>query len=269
MTQNKLALLAVMVTAYAQFVTAEVYDVSVRDNNFRPKDLIINPGDTVRWTTGSVGDCGDGYGPDCVEHTVTADDLSFSSGGPSEEIFFSWDFDEIGITLYHCEVHSQAGQDINSFMNGRITVQDEPLALQFNAGLNDAWYSPDTDGQGFFITIFPQLEVVTLAWFTYDTDLPTQEETANLGDPGHRWLTALGSIEGSQSVMTISFASGGLFDTPTDITRADGGTITLTFENCESGSIEYDIPSIDRQGVVPIQRVAEDNIILCETLDAE
>jgi plastocyanin len=257
-----------MVTAYAQFSFAEIHDVAVKDNKFKPKDLIINPGGTVRWKSSTVG-CGDGYGPDCVEHTVTADDFSFSSGAPSEDIFFTRNFDEIGVILYHCEAHSQPGQDINSFMNGRITVQDEPLPLQFNAGLNDAWYNPDTDGQGFFITIFPQLEVVTLAWFTYDTDLPTQEETANLGDPGHRWLTALGSIEGSQSVMTISFASGGLFDMPTDITRDDGGSIILTFENCSTGSIAYDIPSIERQGVVPIQRVAGDNIILCEALDAE
>jgi hypothetical protein len=27
---------------------------------------------------------------------------------------------------------------------------------KINAGLNDAWYYPETDGQGFFITIFPQ-----------------------------------------------------------------------------------------------------------------
>ena len=26
--------------------------------------------------------------------------------------------------------------------------------FKMNAGLNDAWYNPDTDGQGFFITVF-------------------------------------------------------------------------------------------------------------------
>jgi len=32
---------------------------------------------------------------------------------------------------------------------------------------------------------------------------------------------------------------------------------------------EYDIPSIDQQGSVPIQRVATDNIVLCEALSGE
>lgn len=77
MTRNKLALLAVMVTTYAQFTTAEIHDVSVEDNDFSPNDLIINPGDTVRWQGGSRGDCGGEYGPDCVAHTVTADDFFF------------------------------------------------------------------------------------------------------------------------------------------------------------------------------------------------
>ena len=43
-------------------------------------------------------------------------------------------------------------------------------------------------------------------------------------------------------------------------------TIILTFENCKEGSVEYDIPSINRQGTVPIQRVANDNIALCRQL---
>ena len=111
-----------------------------------------------------------------------------------------------------------------------------------NAGLNDAWFNPVTDGQGFFITVFPDLGVVTLAWFTYDTELPSEDAEANLGDPGHRWLTALGTIDGNTSVMTITQASGGLFDTATEIDRISDGTITLTFEDCNSGTAEYDIP---------------------------
>lgn len=72
--------------------------------------------------------------------------------------------------------------------------------------------------------------------------------------------------------MDIEMTSGGLFDTPTEIQRTDppgsDGTILLTFSSCRSGAVEYDIPSIDRQGIVPIQRVADDNIALCEALNA-
>lgn len=139
-----------------------------------------------------------------------------------------------------------------------------------NAGINDAWFNPVTDGQGFFITVFPDLGFVTLAWFTYDTALPPDDATANLGDPGHRWMTAGGLIDNEKAIMNIEFTSGGIFDTPTVIQRTDpagsDGTLTLKFDNCSSGSIEYDITSIDAQGTVPIQRVAGDNIALCDAL---
>jgi peptidyl-prolyl cis-trans isomerase A (cyclophilin A) len=158
------------------------------------------------------------------------------------------------------------------------TVTEKPTVpventFVMNAGLNDAWYNSDTDGQGFFITVFPDLGFVSLAWFTYDTDLPAEDASANLGDPGHRWMTALGTINGNSSVMNIEFASGGKFDSDikTDVTDPPGsaGTITLTFSDCGSGLVEYDIISINQQGSVPIQRVVNDNVALCEALTGE
>lgn len=139
-----------------------------------------------------------------------------------------------------------------------------------NAGLNDAWFNPITDGQGFFITIFPNLGLASVAWFTYDTVLPPPDATANLGDPGHRWLTAAGLFLGDQAVMNVTLTSGGLFDDPAEVTTTDpagsDGTLTLKFNNCNSGTVEYDISSIDAQGTVPIQRVANDNVLLCDAL---
>jgi hypothetical protein len=147
-----------------------------------------------------------------------------------------------------------------------------PLS-KMNAGLNDAWYDPETDGQGFFITVFPDLGKVSLAWFTYDTELPPDDATANLGNSGHRWLTAVGPIEGNQAIMEIEMTSGGLFDTSTEVQRTEppgsDGTIILTFNSCYSGTVYYDIPSINKKGYVPIQRVANDNIVLCEALSTD
>jgi len=162
--------------------------------------------------------------------------------------------------------------DGNGPDSGHVRVYDLSLFNNFtiNPGLNDAWYNPLTDGQGFFITVFPDLNVVSLAWFTYDTELPPEDAQANLGDPGHRWFTAIGPITGNQVRMNIEMTSGGLFDTATEITRTDppgsDGTIILTFNGCNSGSVEYDIPSINRHNVVPIRRVANDNIVICEAL---
>ena len=160
----------------------------------------------------------------------------------------------------------------NYYSCADITLEDG-AEFALNAGLNDAWYDPDTDGQGFFITVYPDLNRVSLAWFTYDTELPPSDATANLGDPGHRWMTAIGLIDGNQSVMNIDITSNGIFDTTTEIEHTDppgsDGTIILTFDSCNSATIEYDITSINRQGIIPIKRVADDNIVNCEALNAD
>jgi len=167
------------------------------------------------------------------------------------------------------------GNDGNGFNSGHVRVNDVSMFNNFkiNPGLNDAWYDPVTDGQGFFITVFPYTGVVALAWFTYDTEPPPEDAQANLGYAGHRWITALGPITENQVVMEIEITSNGIFDTPTDVQRTDppgsDGTIILTFDSCNSGTVEYDITSINRRGIVPIQRIASDNIVLCEALNAD
>jgi hypothetical protein len=140
---------------------------------------------------------------------------------------------------------------------------------KLNAGLNDAWFNTETDGQGFFITVFPDLNAVSLAWFTYDTELPAGNLTANLGSTGHRWLTALGPIDGTSATLTIFVTRGGVFDAPEPVPATDeagDGTIVLTFSDCNSGLIEFDITSLGLSGEIPIERVAPDNISVCEAL---
>ena len=136
---------------------------------------------------------------------------------------------------------------------------------------NAAWYEPVTSGQGFYVTVFPNLNAVSLAWFTYDTELPPIDAEVILGDPGHRWLTAIGTIVGNQVRMDIDVTSGGIFDTVVDeikhtVPPGSDGTFILTFDSCTSGTVEYDMPSLNLSGIVPIQRVANDNVALCEAL---
>jgi len=138
--------------------------------------------------------------------------------------------------------------------------------FQINAGLNDAWYNRATDGQGFFITVFPSTGRILLSWFTYDTQLPADDATANLGDPGHRWLIAVGSYVDDHAVLDVYNTYGGLFDDGQAVEQDLYGTMVLEFSDCNTGTVEYDIPSIDLKGTVAIERVARDNIALCEKL---
>jgi hypothetical protein len=136
-----------------------------------------------------------------------------------------------------------------------------------NPGLNDAWYDPLTDGQGFTISVFEDKGTIFLTWFTYDTELPVPGVTAILGDPGQRWLTAQGAFEGAQAELAVYSASGGLFDSALPTPELSPvGSILLEFDDCYTGTITYELPGIGRSGSIPIERMASDNIALCEML---
>ncbi len=139
--------------------------------------------------------------------------------------------------------------------------------FEINAGLNDAWYNPDTSGQGFLISVFPEIGQVFLAWFTFEVERPDGSIVAQLGEPGHRWLTAQGAYAGNQAVLDIWVSEGGIFDSgqPAPMLRQDG-EIVLEFNDCDSGTVSYNIPSIGKQGSIPIERVVLDNVPLCESL---
>lgn len=249
---------------------AETYLVSVRSTFFDPNDLVIQAGDIVVWTDPpQSGDCGYGC-PPVVLHNVAADDQSFSSGVPADGWSFQQTFDEPGEILYHCEVHSSPGKDINNFMNGRITVQgDGEGVFQINPGLSDAWFFPGTNGQGFFIIVWEESKFIFLSWFTYDMERPPEDVMATLGEPGHRWLTAQGPYDGDTAALDVIVSSGGTFDSPDpEVTNVQDGVITITWTGCNSGILTYNIPTLGLMGEIAIERIVLDNVPACEAAQA-
>lgn len=234
----------------------QMHTVTVGDNFFNPANLTIQAGDTVRWTNAAGGN----------PHDVTADDFSFASQTTTQFVF-DITFDDPGNVPYHCTVHGAAG---GIGMSGMITVEGGGggNGFQINPGLNDSWWNPATNGQGFFITVFENTAEIFLAWFTYDTERPDPAVMANLGEPGHRWLTAFGPYEGDTAMLDIELTEGGVFDSanPPVEQDFDYGTIVLEFAGCNDGLITYDIPSAGVQGEIPIERIADDNVPACEAL---
>jgi hypothetical protein len=141
-----------------------------------------------------------------------------------------------------------------------------PSGFTIHAGLNDAWFDPASDGQGFFITVLPDCKTVFLGWFTFETERPDESVVATLGDPGHRWLTAVGEFNGSQADLTLYNTVGGVFATYTpEVSNDLYGALLLEFEDCNSGQVTYDIPTLGLSGIIPIQRVAVDNVDPCNS----
>jgi len=156
----------------------------------------------------------------------------------------------------------------NNEVGFRIAATNmDGLAFRINNGLNDAWYNRATNGQGFLITVFPVIEQMFLAWFTYDTERPPEDVTAILGEPGHRWLTAQGPYSGDTATLTISVTEGGVFDAaePAPSTDPAGdGTMTIEFSDCTEGLVTYEITSLGISGEIPIERITADNVARCE-----
>jgi hypothetical protein len=156
-------------------------------------------------------------------------------------------------------------------LSKRRSVASCPANQDFviNPGLNDAWFNSAASGQGFLITVFPDRKEMFLAWFTFDTERPPEDVTALLGEPGHRWLTAQGLYDGDTANLTIFVTEGGVFDAAEPAASTDpagDGTLTLEFADCTEGLVSYEITSLGISGKIPIQRIALDNVTLCEAL---
>ena len=167
----------------------------------------------------------------------------------------------------------QISADLRKNLPGCNSINEilakEPISA-INAGFNDAWFNQETNSQGFFIVVYPDLEQMFVTWYTYDLGRPDDSVTAQLGGPGQRWLTAQGGFINNRASLQVWVAKGGVFDSPTPepYLEADGEFI-VEFTTCNEGTITYDIPSVNLQGEVPIERIALDNVPICYLLNHE
>jgi plastocyanin len=93
--------------------------IQVQDDQFSPKDVTINPGDTVRWVrTGSLS-----------SHTATANDGSFDSGTAFQQSggTFEKTFNASGQTYeYICKTHYGCCQMAGSIRVGSNSPNPHP-----------------------------------------------------------------------------------------------------------------------------------------------
>ena len=149
-------------------------------------------------------------------------------------------------------------------------VMFPPGPLQLNAGLNGAWFNPETPGQGILVDVFTERRQLFVAWFTFDLERPSGGTGPMIGDDGHRWLTALGHYAEEDSAISLEIENtrNGVFDSaePPVIQDAGYGSIELEFSDCLNGTMTYDIPAGPVSGVIPITRIANDHLGLCARL---
>jgi cyclophilin family peptidyl-prolyl cis-trans isomerase len=163
-----------------------------------------------------------------------------------------------------------------------VMVNAREGGIPLNPGLNGSWANFDTLGQGFFIDVLPNIPLIFLAWFTWETSqqapagsgdsLQQASGSGNklqavVGDDNHRWMTAQGFYAGSIADLDVTLTTGGLFDNPQVTDNSDPGTqgtISISFSDCKNGIVKYDFTAAGVSGEVPIRRLADDNAPICE-----
>jgi PKD repeat protein len=226
-----------------------------------------------------------GFSFGCTDLDCSFTDQSTDSDGTISA--WSWDFGDgaMSATQNPGHAYAAAGTYVVSLTvtdddgaqdtsNQSVTVSSpppppppEPDPVVINVGMMDAWFDPATAGQGFLITVWPDIEFMFLAWFTFDTERPPEDIEAILGDPGHRWITAQGSFSGDTAVLDVFLTSGGTFDSaePAAVTDpAPIGSMTIHWTGCNAATVDYDIPALDLVGEVPIERIVPEHVAECE-----
>lgn len=196
---------------------------------------------------------------------VTSWSWNFGDGEISTLVNPSHSYPAEGVYNVELVVTDDDGQTDSVNKDINVTEPDTPPFL-INPAISDAWFFPDTSGQGFFIIVWEDSKLIFLSWFTYETELPPEDVTAILGKPEHRWLTALGPYEEATALLDVFLSSGMIFDSPVpvvDTEQLEGATIEIVWTGCNEGVVKYDIPSLGLMGEIPIERIVQDNVAAC------
>jgi hypothetical protein len=224
---------------------------------------------TVHWDASS-----DGNG-DTISYQVDYrrnGETPWSDGGSTSDTLQSLSGLDAGRS-YDVRVTPNDGNEdgpIRSALNLFQTESGVPV-FTINAAMSDAWYFPDTDGQGFLIIVWETKKLIFLSWFTYDTERPPDDVSAILGEPGHRWLTALGSYEGDTALLDVFLSKGMIFDSaepPVETEQYEGASIEIIWTDCSEAVLKYNIPTLELSGEIPIQRIVLDHVAACQAAQA-
>ncbi len=193
------------------------------------------------------------------------DDLQTVTSNKIGEVIISFGDCEQGQMAYNIPAENLQGvfpmQRVISG-SGNVCEQRSGTAIQaidINADMDGAWYDTRTPGQGFFIDAHPDPaggNLIYVSWFTYGND------TAS----GQRWLTALGSFEGSIAEIDVHETTGGSFNDPQVPSTTRVGTMSIDFTDCSNAQLSYSLPADPAAGDIAIIRVIPGGEALCEEL---
>lgn len=137
------------------------------------------------------------------------------------------------------------GDLCTAFASGSISNIEQSDGFDLN--YNGNWFNPETAGQGIFVDKFDGVEHAFLGWFTYDTEIPSNPVSSQIGADGQRWVVGSGTVDADDNNVLnfqLYYTYGGLFDDPSEVTVVEPGslgTMRIQFIDCENANVEYSI----------------------------
>ncbi|WP_223787226.1 M28 family metallopeptidase [Marinicella meishanensis] len=122
--------------------------------------------------------------------------------------------------------------------------------IPINPGLAGTWHNNAVPGQGLFIDVIPEGQVLFAGWFTYVPD----------GADPHApyWLTLQGVYQDSVAELSIFRTDNGLFNTATAVNNVQVGLGTLSFTSCTSAELTFQLDEFNLSDTIPLNRVTPD-----------
>jgi hypothetical protein len=139
-----------------------------------------------------------------------------------------------------------------------LFIPGEASARNIDRFLSGSWYNPAQNGHGFSIEIGAN-GLVVIYWYVYHPD----------GTP--MFILAVGQASGMSVTATAYYNTGmrfGVFD-PSERMESEWGSITITFHNCNSATVEYDSDFVHGgqpfgSGSFPIQKLVTIDQLECQ-----
>ena len=125
-------------------------------------------------------------------------------------------------------------------------------AFDIDKSMTGSWFDQENSGQGINIEILSDNRIVVY-WYTYDQGKPL-------------WLTGIGIYQGDTSVIELSSFGGSNFGVNHDknlVSSQVFGSLTLTFDSCNTGKMTYDSTQGLGSGTINLNRLTEIDGLSC------
>jgi hypothetical protein len=129
-------------------------------------------------------------------------------------------------------------------------------AFDIEKSITGSWFDQENPGQGINIEILSGNRTLVY-WYAYDQGKPL-------------WLTGTGTYQGDTSVVELSSFDGSNFGVDHDqnlVSSQDFGSITLTFDSCNTGKMTYDSIQGLGSGTINLNRLTEIEGLPCATTE--